>query len=204
MKPEKFFTRKQLDGLSHDAALRLLDEVIDAGPGAIERFDQTLGNKGSVRFAHMCALRKPPGTRGTERSFMEGQMAGSWLDRLGPRWRRQVLRQAQQAGISISGKVWKPSLGKASDPRAWVSDMHDVKAACLARGLECEGAVTVKQPEAPPPKPVKLAPAVVGELIEEKLTRDTDLAARYRESPKVRRRLREEIIHKHGNPRVSE
>lgn len=98
----------------------------------------------SERWAEMCALQQAPRTHGTERTWNEGRGAGQWLDDMPKRQATYMLKEAQQAGISTSGKYYCSGIADRRgwcDPAAWVSGPDDVKNVAKKRNLEVRGAV---------------------------------------------------------------
>jgi hypothetical protein len=151
------------------------------------------------RFAKMCALRDPPGTKGTDKAFLQGRHSGAQFDGMKKSDAEYILAQARKAGINPTGKTYQSGLGKYNDPLAWVTGVGDVKRACEAKAMECHGAVEYVPP-APiaPPKRVKLAKDIVDRIERDEREADPGLDERVRKNPKKRRELREKITDKHA------
>jgi hypothetical protein len=151
------------------------DHIQAAGRLAVEVYKRALANGAGERFAEMAALRTPPGTKGTDKAFMEGRLAGSWLDKLPPRQARRMVREAQAAGINTSGKFYMGGLADKrghADPAAWVDSVDDVRRVAKSRNLEVHGIVDYTPPEAPPPKRVDLAPDIVKSAVRKELKKN--------------------------------
>lgn len=121
----------------------------------------------SHNLAEMFALQHPPQLAGTDAIFNEGRCNGNQFE--GAEWLGDAYRrQAAEAGVDVKGKTYLGGLAAfPGDPRAWVSDLGDVKKVCEERGWGCRGAVSVKAPEpAAPPKP---GPAVAPDIVEAKV-----------------------------------
>lgn len=168
-----------------------------------EIYAQAIANGESPMFAEMLACRQPPGTRGTDRAFLQGRQNQEDLNM--PKWMRdQLTAQMRKAGISTAGKVYISSLARkkhevkpgepwgAGDPYAWVSDLGEAKARCAALGREGWGAATVKASEVRPPTPdVPLAEDIVQGKVAEAIALDPSKANRIDE-------VRHEVIEKHA------
>ena len=120
----------------------------------------------SPRFAEMVALQQPPGTKGTDRAFLEGRNNQEWLDDMPKRQANYILKEAKAAGISTAGKVYMSGLADKRgwcDPSAWISDVSDIKKVAKARNLQVRGIVDIDAEQAPP-KRVDLNPKIAREL----------------------------------------
>lgn len=151
------------------------------------------------RFAEMCALQQPPGSKGTDRAFTQG--AWRQMEGMNERNRREILSIASKAGISTQGKCYKGGLGRYDDPAAWVSTADDVLAVARKKNLTISGAVNHKGVESLAPKRVRLDPAVVGRLVDRKLKADPSLAAKVRKSPKKLRDIQHQVVEQHSKKR---
>lgn len=182
--------------MSRDQSLR--EECARAG--VVELFDEIVSKGETAQWAAMCAMRSPPGSRYTERAFLQDMNSG--VDKMNWIVRDHMYDMAKKAGISTQGKVHKASLGPASDPGAWVSSMDDVLAVAKARNLTITGAVNHKGVEKlGPKKKVALAPDVIKRYRKEYLERDPSLASKVRKSKKASRELTERIIANHSRPK---
>lgn len=152
-------------------------------------------------WAKMNACRKASGASGTDRAFDEHarhRMANM------PKWQEKAyLEQAHAAGINTHGKFHMSGLGPPSDPKAWVSDTHDVRKVCMERNYSCDGHVKVKGEEVPPPPHPGLAPDLVDEMVQAECQDDPGLAHQVRKSPKALDQLRHLVREKYGPKKKS-
>lgn len=158
---------------------------------------------GSERFALMCATQSPPGSRNTDRAFCEG--ARRQMESMAPGNRQAIQKLAKAAGISTDGKFYKGSLGKYTDPAAWVSSADDVLAACKAKNLHCDGVIKHKAVdiEAPPPGSKPIADDLVAELCQAEAMKNPDLMAKCKRDPKARAELANQVRERHGRGKSS-
>jgi hypothetical protein len=164
-------------------------EVRDAGYSAIETYKNALPY--GERWATMVALQAPPGTKGTDRAFLEGRQNNEQLNDMPKRQAQYVSREAREAGISISGKYYCAGIADKrgwKDPEAWVTGNNDVLSVARKRRLHVTGSVNYDPGEAPP-KRVLLAESIIkDEMRKEK-----------RKNPRAKDgELREKIIDKHA------
>ena len=161
-----------------------------------KRLDAMLAQGMAPKLAEMLAYQAPPGSRGTDRAFLEGGMERK-LAEMHPNSRAHLLHRAKEAGIDMAGKVYMSGLADErgpGDPLAWVADSHDVQKVAQARGLEVEGAVRHKPTMIDKPaKQVRLNEKIVKEIASHRLKNNPSEASR---DP---RELREEIVEKHGS-----
>lgn len=148
------------------------------------------------RFLDMTRSKIAPGTGGTDRAFLQGHVLNHNLQDM-PVWMQQnYVTRARKAGINITGKVYKSGLADKrgpADPRAWVSDLNDVRHVCEDRSLYCEGSFH-HTPEQPPPTPdCPLADSAIAECAMDYLAEDPSWALKPQE-------LKEMIVEKHGAP----
>lgn len=102
----------------------------------------------SHSIAEMLALRRFPGTIGTDAAFMAGRkLGGGQFDGLKRRVGDHHIKKALDAGVNPAGKYYLGSLAREpGDPEAWVSGPGDVRRVCERRGWGCDGQVKVKKP----------------------------------------------------------
>lgn len=167
-------------------------EVRRAGRTAESLFVRLLSEGYSQRWAEMCALQRPPATKGTDRSFMQGRMNNEQLDSMPVDHARNIVTLAKRAGISVSGKYYAGGLADhrgPADPKAWVSGADDIKRVAMERNLSVSGAVEHKGISVERPKSKPLS---------ERLTRE--LANRERKNhPNMKAgELREMVVAKYG------
>jgi hypothetical protein len=156
-------------------------ELRNASPEAQRIFRTAMANGGGYKFAIMVALQQPPGTRGTDRTLMEGKLGGGDLDKLPTRQAQRMVREARAAGINISGKTYMSGIANKSghcDPRAWVSSVDEVKKVCKDRGLSIRGAVNFDSPEVAPPKSVPINPKLERQLIKDYQSKNPGMSRR--------------------------
>jgi hypothetical protein len=142
----------------------------------------------------MCALQEPPGTKGSDRAFMEGRLNQQWLDGMPKKQAATLLREAAAAGISTTGKVYVGGLadGRAHrDPMAWVDSTADILKVARARNLTVDGAVRHQGQPMPPTRKV-----LNERIIQEELPK-----YQKRHPGKKPAELREMIVNKHAHPK---
>ena len=130
------------------------------------------------RFAEMCALQTPPGTRGTDRAFMEGRMAGNWADTLPKGVAGKMMQEAQAAGISTTGKFYMGGIADKRahrDPEAWVDSTSDVLRVAKKRDLEVHGIVDYVPPQKAPPKEIDINPRILNEHVRAEMKKNPGL-----------------------------
>lgn len=147
-------------------------------------------------MAELLQARQAPGTKNTDRAFLEGMSSGL-THGIDPMFAEQYYARARKAGINPTGKVFISQLGRAEDPLAWVSDLSDVKKACIAKGHGCEP-LGIKPVEKDPGPDIPLAADIVDDLAERRMEENPDLKAKIQENPKKLQELKEEVIDKHG------
>ena len=120
------------------------------------------------RWAEMCALQAPPGTRGTDRALMQGRYGGEWMGQMPSHMAARILREARKAGINVSGKFYMGGLADKRghlDPAAWIDSVADIKKVAQQRDLHVSGIVDHTPPEKPPKKSVDIAPDILKEHV---------------------------------------
>ncbi len=169
----------------------LPSEVAAAGANAIATYKRSLESGATEQFAVMVALQTPPGTKGTDRAFMQGRCNNQQLDDM-PRSQAEWLsREARAAGISIEGKYYCGGLADHRawrDPEAWVSGTDDIARVAAKRGKSVSGSVNYEAPAVPPKRT----------LINEQIVRD-EVRKLKKQNPKAKvGELRERVIEKHA------
>jgi hypothetical protein len=163
--------------------------ITAAGAEAVKTYKAALPY--GERWAEMCALQVAPGTKGTDRAFMEGRMNNQQLDELPKRQANYMVSEATQAGISISGKYYVSGIADKrgwKDPEAWVSNNDDVLKVARRRNLHVHGAVN-HNAEVTPPKRKILAESIIRDEVRKEK----------KNNPKADvRELREKVIEKHA------
>ena len=171
--------------------MEIPQQVLEAGPEAVSTYRTALPH--GERWAVMCALRCPPGTKGTDRAYMEGRLNQQQFDDMPKKMASRILREARAAGINTTGKYYCAGIAdKRSycDPRAWVDSTADVLKVARDRNLTVEGAVNHQGTVAPPKR------AVLSEtIIKEEMRRYRRLHPGAKPAD-----LREKIIERHAHP----
>ncbi len=136
----------------------------------------------SHRMAEMLATGKFPGTKGTDRAFMQGRhLDGSQFEGLPDIVGKDYVARAVAAGVNPAGKYYSGPLARyPGDPRAWVDSLHDVRRIAAERGLNVSGAVSITPPEpvGADHAPYRVAPEIVREHVAGLLADRPDLAAK--------------------------
>jgi hypothetical protein len=126
-------------------------EVIDHGDEAVEIFLTSMASGNTERFAVMCAMRCPPGLKGTDSQNFRGQMNNPFPN-MPEKLRQHYVKECRRLGIDFTGKVYKTSLvrkgygGLKVDPEAFVSDTHDAASVIRRNGWSSEGMVRERGP----------------------------------------------------------
>jgi hypothetical protein len=164
-------------------------EVQRLGRGAIETYKQALPY--GEKWAAMCATQTAPGTKGSDRAFMEGRMNNQQLDAMPPRQARYIAKEARMAGINISGKYYCGGIADHrgwKDPSAWVSSNDDVLRVAKARRMAVSGSVNYDPGPAPPKR----------KLISDAILKD-EMAREKRINPSAKDAdIKEKVIKKHA------
>lgn len=188
-----------MSAISQDVRFEMLRADVErCGPGAIDMFDTLMAQGESAEWAAMCACRQAPGAKNTDRAFQQGQRRK--MEGMDPVNRRNLERIARRAGINPEGKYYMGSLGRYTDPKAWVSTADDVLTVAKQENLSVEGVVThrgVTKDVAPKVGP-KLAPDIVERLAQQKLQTDPALREKVKRQPKKIRELKEQVVEQHG------
>jgi len=169
-------------------------EIEHAGSVAVATYKRAIDNGGTERFAAMCALQTPPGTKGSERAFMEGRLNNQQFDDMHKRQAHYVIDGAKSVGINVNGKYYCGGLAdtrKWKDPEAWVSSTDDVLRVAKARQLQVQGLVNYDPGIAPPQRV-----ALNERIIKEEMAR---LAPNSKAKPQD---LREQVIKRHAHPKL--
>lgn len=167
-------------------------EIRDAGPSAVDCYARLLSEGRSQRWAEMCALQRPPATRGTDRSFMQGRYNNEQLDRMPEDHARNIVTLAKRAGINVSGKFYAGGLADSrgpADPKAWVDSTADVVRVAQERNLTVSGAAEYRGQAVPRAKSKPLS---------EKLTQEMMRRERKNHPGMKSGELREMVVEKYG------
>lgn len=158
--------------------MKLPYEIAKAPQHVQDHFQRMVESGQDERFAIMCALQQPPGTKGTDRAFQEGRMDGSWLNDMPVHQANKIVREAKAAGISISGKQYVSGLADKRghmDPMAWVGDTSDVLKVAKARNLTVQGIVNHEGSERPKPEAPPLSKRAIARLTRAAMAKNPDL-----------------------------
>jgi hypothetical protein len=164
-------------------------EVRQRGREAIDLYTRALPH--GDRFAAMVALQAPPGTKGTDRAFMQGRLNNEQLNDMPSRQAKYVAAEAKRAGIDISGKYYCGGVADKRgwrDPQAWVGGNDDVLRVAKARRMIVEGSVNYDPGPAPPQR----------KLISESIVQDEIKKAKRKDPTAKVGELREKVIEKHA------
>lgn len=161
-------------------------ELTFASPKQQDHYRAMIEDGQSESFALMCSLGQPPGTKGSDRAFMERRCNGEWLDDMPPHQARRILREAKAAGIDTAGKFYHSGIADRRghlDTEAWISDRSDVERVAKKRNLTVTGSVNVEgTPEEPKPKRIS-------KKLENKIIREYQ-----KKDPKITRNEAKEIV----------
>ncbi len=159
---------------------KLPPEIQGASKEVRKHYLKVLALGHGERWALLCALQQPPGTKGTDRAFQEGRLDGNWLDDLPPRQAKRIVREAKAAGINISGKQYMSGLANKlghCDPAAWVGDVGDLKRVAKERNLTVRGIVDIDGHEEAPVRR-DINPRLAKELAKQEMAKSPGLSMR--------------------------
>jgi len=169
-----------------------MPDEIECAPKEIrDHYCRMIQDGQSESWALMCALQAPPGTKGSDRAFMQGRLNNQQLDEMPVNQARYISREARQAGISIEGKYYCGGIADKRgwrDPRAWVGGNDEILTVAKERRLMVSGSVNY-DPGVAPPKRVKMSESIISEE-----------AQRYKKlHPKLSKgELRNMVVEKHS------
>lgn len=155
-------------------------EIANASMEVQRHYLKCIADGQSPRFAEMVALMQPPGTRGTDRAFLEGKNNQEWLGDMPKRQANYILKEAKAAGISTTGKVYMSGLADKRgwcDPQAWISDVSDIKRVAKARNLQVRGIVDIDSTDEPNQR-AELNPRIARELAKKEIKKSPKLSMR--------------------------
>lgn len=147
-------------------------DIANAPPSVQAHYRRMVAAGQTPRFAEMAALQQPPGTKGTDRAFMQGRLNNEQFSDMNGPLALRMLREAKAAGISTSGKFYMGGLADKRahlDPKAWVESVADIKRVAQERDLHVQGIVEYTPPEKPPAKSVDIAPDILREQVRKEL-----------------------------------
>jgi hypothetical protein len=164
-------------------------EVQNAGREAIAAYKKALPY--GEKWAAMCALQIAPGTKGSDRAFMEGRMNNQQLDDMPVRQAKYIAGEARQAGINISGKYYCGGIADKRgwrDPAAWVSSNDDILRVAKARRLAVSGTVNYDPGVAPPKRKL-----IADSILKEEMAREKRINPSAKDAD-----IKEKVIKKHA------
>lgn len=174
------------------ATIDVPQEIKDAGRSAVALFVKLRSEGLSQRWAEMCALQRPPATKGTDRNFMQGRYNNEQLNAMPKDHAQNIVTLAKRAGINVSGKYYAGGLADhrgPADPKAWVDSVSDVTRVAMERNLTVTGAVNHKGIPQPRPESKPLS---------ERLTKEMMRKERKNHPTMKRGELREMVVEKYG------
>lgn len=154
------------------SAKKLPPEIASSTAEVRAHYRSMLAQGLSEAWALMCALQQPPGTRGTDRAFMQGRYANEWMKNQPKALTERMLRDAKAAGISTSGKFFMGGIADRRghcDPEAWVDSTADIVRVAKKRDLEVHGIVEYVPPQKGPPKEIDINPKILREHVREEM-----------------------------------
>ena len=143
-------------------------DLKSASKEAQDHYRKMVADGQSPRFAEMCALQIAPGTKGMDRTFMEGRYNGEFLNSIPAPIAQRMVREAKSAGINISGKFYMGGLADKRgyrDPAAWIDSVSDIKRVAQERDLHVSGIVDYTPPEKPKKESVAIDPGILRENV---------------------------------------
>lgn len=171
--------------------VQIPEEIRRAGSEAVAMYARLLSEGHGEKWAAMCSLQQPPGTKGTDRAVMEGRYAGQWLDQMPRDHAEKITREARAAGISVSGKFYCSGLADERmhcDPEAWIDSAGDIKRVAEKRNLTVHGIVEHRRRETPPTPSKPLSERLIRQFVKEEAKL---------QPTKSKRELREIVLDKH-------
>jgi len=179
--------------------LELIESEIARQPDAVQQFYRAMIKKGeSPRFAHMCAIRRAPETRYSDKTFNKQRRIH--MNSMSPMNRKKYLEMAKKAGISTQGKFYVGGLGRATDPMAWVSTVDEARDVCRAKNLTAEGLVSHVGTKTDPPKRARMANDIVSRYVARELAKDPQRAAKCKADPAQLAKVQAEVVDRHAPP----
>lgn len=157
--------------------------VISAEASVQAHYEACRKNGCTHELAEMLATRSFPGTKGTDRAFMEGRHRdGSQFEGLPDIVGKEYVRKALAAGVNPAGKYYSGTLARfPGDPRAWIDGLDDARRVAKERGVGLSGAINVKTPEgceSRDPAPYRVADDIVQRHVANRVADEPALADR--------------------------
>lgn len=154
-------------------------DIISTDPVIQARYEQMLAQGTSASLAEMFATQRPP--RGKDNtSWLAANSKAIGGGDLATPVRQHHEAMAREAGVSIDGKVYMPSLARKNmpgDPRAWVTDHSEFKRRLEDRGDGwSDGTQCVKPRDDFAPTPdIEVAPDLIEERACQMIENNPDL-----------------------------
>ena len=126
-----------------------------------QRYCEMRLNGQSHNMAMVLASRQFPGIK-TDAIFNQGKFAGSTDDRTGRIHQRTLIKLAEEAGVSTTGKWYCSGLAAyPGDPVAWIDSQADALRIAEDRGLKLSGYIDYEPPEQEPLPSFDVDPALL-------------------------------------------
>jgi hypothetical protein len=164
-------------------------DLISDEPRIQAHYEQCLRNGCSPKLAEALAFQQGPALK-TDALLFEGHHNGNQFQD-SPSTGDFYKQAAQRAGVSTAGKIYLGTLANfPGDPRAWVSDRHDVQKVLEERGWGCSGAVSRKVDDLPS---TESHPGVADDIVDDEVDRLTTKNPDLAPTPKEKLELKEKI-----------
>ena len=166
-----------------------------AGIDAKKHYQKMIEDGQSPMFAEMCACQIAPGTKGTDRTLMEGRLNNEQFDKMPKDHAQKMIKACKEAGINPNGKYYSAGLADKRgihDPAAWIDSASDVAAVAKKRNLTVTGAVNHQGRKMPRPK---------SPVLSERLTKEMMKVEKPRHPTMKQGELREMVQDKYGRKR---
>lgn len=137
---------KWFDRNSREIEVDIPDEVILRGESAANLYCDSIISGESPRFAEMCALRSPPGLKGTDSQNFAG-VSSDPFPNMPVQLKNYYAKYFKDRGVDINGKVYKGGLvrkgfgGIRPDPEAMVGSTSDVRDVIRRNNWSSDGMV---------------------------------------------------------------
>lgn len=138
-------------------------------------------------FKELAAEGRGIGVNGTDSAFLQGDYNGNQFERC--------------PAVGDMTKKYRPGYSPGakyiSGAKRWVSSRGELKRICERENLNCEGAVTHEARPVPPPPSKRLSEKTIRDHLVKAYLKDPGLV----DTKAKRKRLREDVINKHGPQR---
>lgn len=139
-----------------------------AGNDAMRHYKKMIDEGQSPRFAEMCACQIAPGTKGTDRTLMEGRLNNEQFDKMPKDHAQKMIKAAKECGVNPNGKYYAAGLADkrgTHDPKAWIDSAADVTRVAQERNLTVSGAIHHQGRKMPRPKSPVLSERLTKEMM---------------------------------------